>query len=79
MKEGQKGLITDFDNTLVKTIQFVSDHMRETCEALGLECPSQEKLLAILKLNPPFEKIFENLFAERASEVLTKYLSLIHI
>ena len=73
MKEGQKGLITDFDNTLVKTMLFVSGHMRETCETLGIGCPNQDKLLAILKLNPPFEKIFQDIFAERADEVLAKY------
>ncbi len=73
MKEGQKGLITDFDNTLVKTMRFVSNHIRETCEVLGIRCPSQERLLAILKLNPPFEKIFQDIFAESANEVLTKY------
>lgn len=73
MKENQKGLITDFDNTLVKTMQFVSGHVRETCDKLGIERPSQEKLLAILKLNPPFEKIFQNIFTERADEVLAKY------
>jgi len=73
MKEGQKGLITDFDNTIVKTTEFVIRHTQVTCQTLGIECPSQDKLSEVLKQNLPFEKIFENLFAERASEVLTKY------
>lgn len=73
MKEGQKGLITDFDNTLVKTMQFVSGHIDETCKALNINCPNQDKLLAILKTNPPFEQIFQDIFASRADEVLLKY------
>lgn len=73
MKETKKGLITDFDNTLVKTRDFILRHLTHTCERLGIEIPPQEKLLNVLRKNPPFEEIFNSLFANEGSNVLAAY------
>ncbi len=68
-----KGVITDFDNTIVETKIFVVNHIRNTCQKLHIELPSPERILKILKTNPRFEDIFSQLFTEKATEVLAAY------
>lgn len=72
-KEQKKGLITDFDNTLVKTRDFILRHLLHTCARLNIKTPSEENIEGILKKNPPFEEIFTSLFAEEGQNVLAAY------
>lgn len=72
-KPEARGLITDFDNTLVDTKSFIVRHLTHTCQRLQIEAPSEDKILEILKNNPPFEEIFNILFNKEAFGVLTAY------
>jgi len=72
-KEQNKGLITDFDNTLVKTRNFILRHLLHTCARLNIKAPSEENIVGILKRNPPFEEIFTSLFREEGQSVLAAY------
>ncbi|KKS97556.1 MAG: hypothetical protein UV74_C0012G0011 [Candidatus Woesebacteria bacterium GW2011_GWB1_43_14] len=74
MKEIQKGLITDFDNILVKTSDFVARHIFHTCDKLKIERPDGETVVDILvRRNPPFDKIFTELFGEQGPKILESY------
>lgn len=68
-----KAAIVDFDNTLVLTEKFILEHIRRTCVSIGIAIPSDESIRAIIKANPPFEKIFDTLFAEKGVDVLVEY------
>lgn len=69
----ENGIITDFDNTLVATNGFVENHLKKTCQKIGISTPGHETLLAKLKENPPFEKIFTDLFGDNGEAVLAAY------
>lgn len=73
MKETKKGLITDFDNTLVKTQDFILRHLAHTCKKVGIETPPQETIVEVLRKNLPFEEIFNSLFDKEGSKVLAAY------
>jgi len=68
-----KGLITDFDNTLVKTQSFIRRHLLHTVRRLRIKPPSGRKLNSTLRKNLPFEQIFNELFGEKGPKVLESY------
>lgn len=67
------GVIIDFDNTLAATNAFIEKHLGQTCKNIGVLAPEHEILMAKLKENPPFEKIFLDLFGEKGAEILAAY------
>jgi beta-phosphoglucomutase-like phosphatase (HAD superfamily) len=69
----ESGIITDFDNTLVATNSFVEKHLRITCQKIGISVPSHEALRTKFRENPPFEKIFTDLFGDSGKEILIVY------
>lgn len=71
MKE--HGIIIDFDNTLAATNAFIEKHSGQTCKNIGVPAPDHKTLMAKLKENPPFEKIFLDLFGEKGAEILAAY------
>lgn len=74
MKEqDKKGFITDFDNTLVKTREFIVRHIKHTCKRLEVDSPQKTKIIDILKTNPPFEEIFSHLFGDKSKQFLDSY------
>ena len=68
-----KGLIADFDNTLVKTQSFIRRHLLHTLRRLKIKPPSGRKLNDTLRKNLPFEQIFNELFGEKGPKVLESY------
>lgn len=68
-----EGVITDFDNTLVKTHHFVREHIQRTCARLEVESPEDKEVFRILEGNPPFEEIFDKLFGKNSKLVLSSY------
>jgi HAD superfamily hydrolase (TIGR01549 family) len=68
-----KGLIADFDNTLVKTQSFIRRHLLHTVRRLRIKPPSGRKLNSTLRKNLPFEQIFTELFGEKGPKVLESY------
>ena len=52
MKVTKKGLITDFDNTLVTTRDFILRHLLHTTKRLKIKSPPKNKIVNILKKNP---------------------------
>ena len=73
MKVTEKGLITDFDNTLVATRDFILRHLLHTTKRLKIKPPPKNKIVNILKKNPPFEEIFNSLFGKEGPSVLEAY------
>lgn len=69
----EDGIIFDFDNTLVATQDFILTHLEKTCVRLGLTPPALDKIQNKLQQNPPFEKIFTDLFGVDGERILTAY------
>ncbi|HLD03493.1 MAG TPA: HAD-IA family hydrolase [Candidatus Dojkabacteria bacterium] len=74
MVKNVKGIITDFDNTLVQTQKFIKEHLGKTCRKMKCNEPDPQTLQNTLKKNLPFEQIFTELFGEMSGpEVLAAY------
>lgn len=69
----KKGLIIDFDNTLVATWDFIFTHLKKTCNRLSVTFPLIEKIQSKLQQNPPFEQIFIDLFGSDGERILVAY------
>lgn len=67
------GIITDFDNVLVKTSDFIFRHLEKTCERLKRTPPDRQKVITALKTNARFEELFNMLFGQDGPEVLGAY------
>src|SRR3990172_4068473 len=74
MLKQPRGIITDFDNTLVQTQKFIEEHLGKTCRKMQCNEPDPQALQNTLKKNLPFEQIFTELFGEESGpEVLAAY------
>lgn len=69
----ENGIIFDFDNTLVATQDFILTHLEKTCNRLGIDPPALDKIQSKLQQNPPFEKIFTDLFGVDGERILAAY------
>ncbi len=66
----KEALIVDFDNTLVKTKEFIEKHLNSTLKRLGRKTTDHQKITDILKKNLSFEKIFEELFGQEEGKII---------
>ena len=68
--------VFDFDNTLVDTKTFITAHLIDTCQTLGVEPPTAVQIDKILVQNLPFDNMFGQWFdPQTASNVLAAYRS----
>jgi beta-phosphoglucomutase-like phosphatase (HAD superfamily) len=75
-----EAMILDMDNLLVGTMPFIIEHIRRTCRRLHIKPPSRKEIVRILKDNPKFEDIFDELFEKdnkpnNGAQMLAEYRS----
>ncbi|OGV89973.1 hypothetical protein A2Z41_03025 [Microgenomates group bacterium RBG_19FT_COMBO_39_10] len=68
------GIISDVDNTIIATSSFFKEHINRTCQRLKIMIPSADEITKVLRTNPAFEDVFNQLFGEaKGPEVLEAY------
>ena len=69
----ENGIITDFDNLMVRTHDFIRGHIVTACQRTDVRLPAVDAVNEVLRKNLRFEDIFTQLFGLEAEKVLVSY------